>query len=404
MVGCCVAAGGAYVHTCAAICASAMFNPCFFTPLCIFQYAHPHAPLHHLLDGSTYVGFWQHGQQHGEGVYKPSGPQRAEVVFIQAYRAGTLLREQVLRVDDLDVPRRQESKRGAKQFGVDALPIDNQAPVSPTDASGSAREASGSTGPQQQGSLSTQPTGTITPHAVAGTVVIKGHRSYELIRQLQLGLLFSVAQASAAALDTHPATTTINNNSSTPCLPPEAFTQQLTQYFPATSDMSYPFRWKDYAPMAFTHLRAVFGIDSTEYLLSLAGQGALREMPSPGKSGSTFFLSQDDRFLIKTVTREEMRMLLRLVPEYYQHVAGHASTLLTRFYGVHRVQHLNGSSTRFVVMGNVFPSDVRLQRKVCVCVVSCACESWWCMSNGVVHNCGVSYTKWCIPVMFPLQP
>ncbi len=288
---------------------------------------HPPLCTSNASDGSTYVGFWQHGQQHGEGVYKPSGPQRAEVVFIQAYRAGTLLHEHVLRVDDVDVPRRQESRKGAKQFGMDADP----------------QEA----GPPQRSTA---------PAPAAGTVVVKGHRNFELIRQLQLGVLFSVAQA-AAALDT--------TESKGP-LPQDVFTQQLTQYFPATTDIAYPFRWKDYAPMAFTRLRQVFGIDSTEYLLSLAGQGALREMPSPGKSGSIFFLSQDDRFLIKTVSREEMRMLLRLIPEYYQHVAGHANTLLTRFYGVHRVQHMNGSSTRFIVMGNVFPSDVRLQRKVCL--------------------------------------
>lgn len=47
-------------------------------------------------DGSTYVGFWRRGQQHGEGVYKPSGPPRAEAVFIQAYQSGTLLQQEVV--------------------------------------------------------------------------------------------------------------------------------------------------------------------------------------------------------------------------------------------------------------------------------------------------------------------
>lgn len=36
---------------------------------------------------------------------------------------------------------------------------------------------------------------------------------------------------------------------------------------------------------AFRKLRQLFGIDTTEYMLSLCGDQALRELPSPGKSG-----------------------------------------------------------------------------------------------------------------------
>ena len=34
-----------------------------------------------------------------------------------------------------------------------------------------------------------------------------------------------------------------------------------------------------------------------------SGDQALRELPSPGKSGSVFFLSHDDRFIIKTMRK-----------------------------------------------------------------------------------------------------
>ena len=46
---------------------------------------------------------------------------------------------------------------------------------------------------------------------------------------------------------------------------------------------------------------------NTEYLLSICGDQALRELPSPGKSGSVFFLSHDDRFIIKTMRKEEVK-------------------------------------------------------------------------------------------------
>lgn len=32
-------------------------------------------------------------------------------------------------------------------------------------------------------------------------------------------------------------------------------------------------------------LRGLFGIDNSQYILSICGDQALREMPSPGKSG-----------------------------------------------------------------------------------------------------------------------
>ena len=75
-----------------------------------------------------------------------------------------------------------------------------------------------------------------------------------------------------------------------------------------------------------------------DYLLSLTGDTALRLLASPGKSGSAFFLSEDDRFLIKTVQYEELRLLLELIPKYYRHVEENSGTLLTRFHGLHMVK------------------------------------------------------------------
>ena len=52
----------------------------------------------------------------------------------------------------------------------------------------------------------------------------------------------------------------------------------------------------------------MFGIDPSEYMLSLCGDTALRELSSPGKSGSMFYLSHDDRFFIKTMRRAEVQV------------------------------------------------------------------------------------------------
>lgn len=58
----------------------------------------------------------------------------------------------------------------------------------------------------------------------------------------------------------------------------------------------------------FRHLRELFAIDPVDYTLAICGSDSLREMSSPGKSGSIFYLTQDDRFIIKTVKKSEVKV------------------------------------------------------------------------------------------------
>lgn len=58
----------------------------------------------------------------------------------------------------------------------------------------------------------------------------------------------------------------------------------------------------------FRHLRQLFQVDPADYMLAICGNDALRELSSPGKSGSFFYLTQDDRFMIKTVKKSEVKV------------------------------------------------------------------------------------------------
>ncbi|RWV95178.1 hypothetical protein GW17_00042220 [Ensete ventricosum] len=58
------------------------------------------------------------------------------------------------------------------------------------------------------------------------------------------------------------------------------------------------------------NLREMFKIDAADYMMSICGCAALRELSSPGKSGSIFFLSQDDRFMIKTLRKSEVKVFI----------------------------------------------------------------------------------------------
>ncbi|KAF3567345.1 hypothetical protein DY000_02012816 [Brassica cretica] len=85
------------------------------------------------------------------------------------------------------------------------------------------------------------------------------------------------------------------------------FPRNGSQYTP--SHKSIDFDWKDYCPMVFRNLREMFKLDAADYMMSICGDDGLREISSPGKSGSIFYLSHDDRFVIKTLKRSEQILL-----------------------------------------------------------------------------------------------
>jgi hypothetical protein len=59
-------------------------------------------------------------------------------------------------------------------------------------------------------------------------------------------------------------------------------------------------------------LRKLFKVDPADYMLSLCGDDALRELSSPGKSGSFFYLTNDDRYMIKTMKKGEVKVYFLL--------------------------------------------------------------------------------------------
>lgn len=52
----------------------------------------------------------------------------------------------------------------------------------------------------------------------------------------------------------------------------------------------------------------MFKMDAADYMMSICGGDGLRELSSPGKSGSIFYLSQDERFVIKTLKKSELKV------------------------------------------------------------------------------------------------
>lgn len=52
------------------------------------------------------------------------------------------------------------------------------------------------------------------------------------------------------------------------------------------------------------------------------------------------------QFFVKTLKKGETKLLFSMLPAYYKHVASHPHTLLTKFYGLHRLILDNGRKVR----------------------------------------------------------
>ena len=122
-----------------------------------------------------------------------------------------------------------------------------------------------------------------------------------------------------------------------------------------TPSARYDFKFKDYAPWVFRHLRELFKLDPADYLMSLTSKYLVSELGSPGKSGSFFYFSRDYKYIIKTIHHSEHKMLRKILKDYYNHVKNNPNTLISQFYGLHRVKLPFGRKIHFIVMNNLFP-------------------------------------------------
>lgn len=140
-----------------------------------------------------------------------------------------------------------------------------------------------------------------------------------------------------------------------------AFSDNQSEVVPSAK---YDFKFKDYSPKVFRELRRLFKIDTAEYLMSLTGEYRFYEAISSGKSGSYFYYSPDFRFIIKTIHHAEHKMLRKILRDYYSHVKNNPNTLISQFYGLHRVKlPYTGRKIHFVVMNNLFLPQHDVHRK-----------------------------------------
>jgi len=139
------------------------------------------------------------------------------------------------------------------------------------------------------------------------------------------------------------------------------FPQQGSQTTPAHHNGDFTFTC--HAPLAFRYFRDLFGIEQQDYLMSFSS-APLIELSNPGASGSLFFVTHDDAFIIKTVQAKEATFLQQLLPGYYMNIVQNPRTLLPKFYGLYTVNTgTTGRTIRVCVMNNLLPRKIKMHMK-----------------------------------------
>ncbi|KAF9608426.1 hypothetical protein IFM89_009792 [Coptis chinensis] len=139
--------------------------------------------------------------------------------------------------------------------------------------------------------------------------IFKGRGSYFLMLNLQLGIRYTVGKVTPV-----PMREVLSSD-----FGPRA---RIWVYFPKDGSQFTPphrsigFYWKDYCPMVFRNLREMFKIDAADYMMSICDGDGLREVSSAGKSGSLFYVSQDERFVIKTLKKSEQKVWIQITTNF----------------------------------------------------------------------------------------
>ena len=71
-----------------------------------------------------------------------------------------------------------------------------------------------------------------------------------------------------------------------------------------------------------------------------------------GKSGSFFFLTHDKRFMIKTINKKELKIMLDMLPSYIEHHLKYPDSLIGKIFGVFTVKRSGNSPVILALMEN----------------------------------------------------
>lgn len=186
-----------------------------------------------------------------------------------------------------------------------------------------------------------------------GQVVFKGHRNWEIVLSIQFGLKYT-SELLDDASDGEPA--------------PDDYDESLAFDFNPNEDRAAVevntfAKWVHPAPYVYKLIRHRFGIEEADFLDSTCSVSRVRELPTPGRSGALFYITDDEKYFMKTIQHVEEKMLISMLPSYYEHVHNNPRTLLTKYMAHFTVQTRRDRHIRMVVMASIFNDKIFIDRK-----------------------------------------
>ena len=122
---------------------------------------------------------------------------------------------------------------------------------------------------------------------------------------------------------------------------------------------SYDAEIIEYCPKIFKYLRRIDEIDDKicNSLNPKKNEENIKKMKeSQGKSGSFFFFTYDNQFIIKTINKGELYTLTNnLMENYYENIKENEQTLLAKLYGAYSIIIGGVSKIYIILMQNINP-------------------------------------------------
>ena len=111
----------------------------------------------------------------------------------------------------------------------------------------------------------------------------------------------------------------------------------------------------DYAPKCFAYLRQLEKINIDKMIKSFLPMNNKQGIKkSPGKSGSFFISTDDNKYMIKTLKSDELELLKHtFLQKYINHIKKNPNSLLCRLYGMYNIILGQGDEILIIVMRNV---------------------------------------------------
>lgn len=123
------------------------------------------------------------------------------------------------------------------------------------------------------------------------------------------------------------------------------------------------YKVKEYCPLVFKNIRERFNISEESYLRSLTHDGMETLDDTNSKNNARFYRSHDRRYVIKTITSEDVEGLHNILQDYHKHIVEtKGNTLLPHLLGLFRLT-VENKENYILVMRSVFSNRFKVHFK-----------------------------------------